>query len=226
MAKSLRSFGASAAGQPLLTVEQGVLYGRRRPKRPSPVLPTGSCNRTPISGGRSKTASIPEQLPAIMPEVPAVPPEIHPIMMNVRQVSTDICPTAESQITTKIAPIPPQVSAVPPQIKAVGLQVLSIQVLSIGTDVSTVTISIPIGRSNRRREAHAADESRGSQDNHTLAHHNLLLLLAPRFGSVDHVLFALNRTCVAGSFWVHSCEARRAALFREDNGKLLAVLCV
>jgi hypothetical protein len=50
--------------------------------------------------------------------------------------------------------------------------------------------------------------------------------LRPRFGSVDHVLFALNRTCVAGSFWVHSCEARRAALFREDNGKLLAVLCV
>src|ERR1700704_2758120 len=152
---------------------------RRRPKRPSPVLPTRSCNKTPISGGGSKTASIPEQLPAIMPEVPAVPPEIHPIMMNVRQVSTDICPTAESQITTKIAPIPPQVSAVPPQIKAVGLQVLSIQVLSIGTDVSTVTISIPIGRSNRRGEAHAADGSRDSQDNHTLAHHNLLLLLAP-----------------------------------------------
>src|SRR3981189_3242185 len=118
-----------------------------------------------------------------MPEVPAVPPEIHPIMMNVRQASTDICPTAESQITTKIAPIPPQVSAVSPQIKAVGLQVLS-----IGTDVSAVPISIPIGRSNRRREAHAADESRGSQDNHTLAHHNLL---RPRFGSVDHVLFAL-----------------------------------
>ncbi len=141
---------------------------RRRFCRP------GRATRTPISGGGSKTTSIPEQLPAIMPEVPAVAPEIHPIMMNVRQVSTDICPTAESQITTKIAPIPPQVSAIPPKIKAVGLQVLP-----IGTDVSAVTISIPIGRSNRRREAHAADESRGSQDNHTLAHHNLLLLLAP-----------------------------------------------
>jgi hypothetical protein len=113
----------------------------------------------------SISATIEEQIAAILPDVSSIVPQIHSVAADIRQVSREVRSIAGSQIAAEIAEILPQVGAIAANILSVRTQVLP-----VGSDVGSVCV--PASRSNGRSQSGAGNHRGGDEGHRNYAHHD------------------------------------------------------
>jgi hypothetical protein len=109
-----------------------------------------------------ETATVPEQVAAIVPKISAVASEIAPVAPDVGEVPADIAPPAKSQIAAQIAKIPSQIGTVTPEVEPVRSDIPA-----VGADVGS--LFPPTGRGSGRSQSD--DHGSGGESDDGCANH-------------------------------------------------------